>query len=116
MQIRFIISKIQFLITEAPGDLEESVTEAQADPEGSQGEAVQNGCPQAQTQVQSSQSHQCQAQTKQIVVIDSSYQCQFCASKFKTYFQLKSHLTQHKAEQVSTKEGTYGVCEPLCKP
>uniref|UniRef100_A0A7N6FJ99 C2H2-type domain-containing protein n=1 Tax=Anabas testudineus TaxID=64144 RepID=A0A7N6FJ99_ANATE len=43
---------------------------------------------------------QCQAQTKQIVVIDSSYQCQFCASKFKTYFQLKSHLTQHKAEQV----------------
>uniref|UniRef100_A0A7N6AFC3 C2H2-type domain-containing protein n=1 Tax=Anabas testudineus TaxID=64144 RepID=A0A7N6AFC3_ANATE len=48
----------------------------------------------------SNQSQQCQAQTKQIVVIDSSYQCQFCASKFKTYFQLKSHLTQHKAEQV----------------
>uniref|UniRef100_A0A674PMH0 Zinc finger protein 341 n=1 Tax=Takifugu rubripes TaxID=31033 RepID=A0A674PMH0_TAKRU len=40
------------------------------------------------------------ANTKQIVVIDSSYQCQFCASKFKTYFQLKSHLTQHKGEQV----------------
>ncbi|XP_061758461.1 zinc finger protein 341 isoform X2 [Nerophis ophidion] len=37
---------------------------------------------------------------KQIVVIDSSYQCQFCSSKFKTYFQLKSHLTQHKGEQV----------------
>uniref|UniRef100_A0A8C5E4F2 Zinc finger protein 341-like n=1 Tax=Gouania willdenowi TaxID=441366 RepID=A0A8C5E4F2_GOUWI len=29
-----------------------------------------------------------------------SYQCQFCSSKFKTYFQLKSHLTQHKEEQV----------------
>uniref|UniRef100_A0A671YLK9 Zinc finger protein 341 n=1 Tax=Sparus aurata TaxID=8175 RepID=A0A671YLK9_SPAAU len=46
------------------------------------------------------QNPQCQAPTKQIVVIDSSYQCQFCASKFKTYFQLKSHLTQHKGEQV----------------
>nr|XP_057941621.1 zinc finger protein 341 isoform X2 [Doryrhamphus excisus] len=40
------------------------------------------------------------AHTKQMVVIDSSYQCQFCSSKFKTYFQLKSHLTQHKGEQV----------------
>uniref|UniRef100_A0A3Q3XC08 C2H2-type domain-containing protein n=1 Tax=Mola mola TaxID=94237 RepID=A0A3Q3XC08_MOLML len=38
--------------------------------------------------------------TKQIIVIDSSYQCQFCTSKFKTYFQLKSHLTKHKGEQV----------------
>ncbi|CAM9098855.1 unnamed protein product, partial [Lampetra planeri] len=46
------------------------------------------------------QNPQCQAQVKQIVVIDSSYQCQFCASKFKTYFQLKSHMTQHKGEQV----------------
>ncbi|XP_040901794.1 zinc finger protein 341 isoform X2 [Toxotes jaculatrix] len=86
--------------TEASGDLEESAAEARADPEGSQGEAVQNGHPQAQMQVQASQSQQCQAHTKQIVVIDSSYQCQFCASKFKTYFQLKSHLTQHKGEQV----------------
>uniref|UniRef100_A0AAX7VA64 C2H2-type domain-containing protein n=1 Tax=Astatotilapia calliptera TaxID=8154 RepID=A0AAX7VA64_ASTCA len=50
--------------------------------------------------VQSRQNQQCPAQTKQIVVIDSSYQCQFCASRFKTYFQLKSHLTQHKGEQV----------------
>uniref|UniRef100_A0A8C7MAK7 Zinc finger protein 341 n=1 Tax=Oncorhynchus kisutch TaxID=8019 RepID=A0A8C7MAK7_ONCKI len=41
-----------------------------------------------------------QAQTKQIILIDSSYQCQFCASKFSTYFQLKSHMTQHKGEQV----------------
>uniref|UniRef100_A0A8D3C718 C2H2-type domain-containing protein n=1 Tax=Scophthalmus maximus TaxID=52904 RepID=A0A8D3C718_SCOMX len=39
-------------------------------------------------------------QHQQIVLIDSSYQCQFCASKFKTYFQLKSHMTQHKGEQV----------------
>ncbi|XP_041801725.1 zinc finger protein 341 isoform X2 [Chelmon rostratus] len=84
--------------TEAPGELEESATEAQADPEGSRGEAMQNGHP--QVQMQSNQNQQCQAQPKQIVVIDSSYQCQFCASKFKTYFQLKSHLTQHKGEQV----------------
>ncbi|CAB1336413.1 unnamed protein product [Coregonus sp. 'balchen'] len=41
-----------------------------------------------------------QAQTKQIILIDSSYQCQFCAGKFSTYFQLKSHMTQHKGEQV----------------
>ncbi|XP_030589797.1 zinc finger protein 341 isoform X2 [Archocentrus centrarchus] len=74
---------------EAPRELEERVTEVQADPEGSHVEDVQ-----------SNQSQQCLAQTKQIVVIDSSYQCQFCASKFKTYFQLKSHLTQHKGEQV----------------
>ncbi|KAJ7426798.1 zinc finger protein 341 [Willisornis vidua] len=37
---------------------------------------------------------------KQVVLIDSSYQCQFCPSKFNTYFQLKSHMTQHKNEQV----------------
>ncbi|XP_063320111.1 zinc finger protein 341 isoform X2 [Pelmatolapia mariae] len=74
---------------EAPGELEERVAEVRADPEGSQVEDVQ-----------SRQNQQCPAQTKQIVVIDSSYQCQFCASRFKTYFQLKSHLTQHKGEQV----------------
>ncbi|XP_039335167.1 zinc finger protein 341 isoform X3 [Saimiri boliviensis] len=37
---------------------------------------------------------------KQVVLIDSSYLCQFCPSKFSTYFQLKSHMTQHKNEQV----------------
>jgi len=72
---------------------EESTESALTDPE-----CAQNGHPQAQ--VQSDQDQQCQAPTKQIVVIDSSYQCQFCASKFNTYFQLKSHLTQHKGEQV----------------
>ncbi|XP_071767250.2 zinc finger protein 341 [Centroberyx gerrardi] len=88
--------------TEAPGEAEERVTEGQANPDGSQGEDMQNGHPQVQvqSQVQSNQNQQSQAQTKQIVVIDSSYQCQFCASKFSTYFQLKSHLTQHKGEQV----------------
>ncbi|NXX98483.1 ZN341 protein, partial [Centropus bengalensis] len=40
------------------------------------------------------------AEAKQVVLIDSSYQCQFCPSKFTTYFQLKSHMTQHKNEQV----------------
>lgn len=45
-------------------------------------------------------------EAKQVVLIDSSYQCQFCPSKFNTYFQLKSHMTQHKNEQV----GTQGAC------
>ncbi|XP_029995602.1 zinc finger protein 341 isoform X2 [Sphaeramia orbicularis] len=86
--------------TEGPRELGESTTETRADTEVSQGESAQNGHPQVQTPVQSNQNQQCQTQTKQIVVIDSSYQCQFCPSKFKTYFQLKSHLTQHKGEQV----------------
>ncbi|XP_027021547.2 zinc finger protein 341 [Tachysurus fulvidraco] len=41
-----------------------------------------------------------QAQNKQLFLIDSSYQCQFCTAKFSSYFQLKSHMTQHKDEQV----------------
>ncbi|XP_048097423.1 zinc finger protein 341 isoform X1 [Alosa alosa] len=41
-----------------------------------------------------------QVRNKQIIVIDSSYQCQFCMGKFSTYFRLKSHMTQHKNEQV----------------
>lgn len=77
---------------EAAGELAENVAEVQAESEASQGEDMQNGHP---PQVQNQP-----ASTKQIVVIDSSYQCQFCASKFKTYFQLKSHMTQHKGEQV----------------
>ncbi|KAI5609233.1 zinc finger protein 341 isoform X1 [Silurus asotus] len=40
------------------------------------------------------------SQTKQLFSIDSSYQCQFCTAKFSSYFQLKSHMTQHKDEQV----------------
>lgn len=39
-------------------------------------------------------------EAKQVVLIDSSYLCQFCPSKFSTYFQLKSHMIQHKKEQV----------------
>ncbi|KAM6924927.1 zinc finger protein 341 [Xenentodon cancila] len=87
---------------EAPGELEESVTEAPADQVGSHGEEPQSQHAQVQMHVEvpPNQNQQCPAQTKQIVVIDSSYQCQFCASRFKTYFQLKSHLTQHKGEQV----------------
>ncbi|KAM4623192.1 zinc finger protein 341 [Discoglossus pictus] len=37
---------------------------------------------------------------KSVVLVDSSYHCQFCSQKFSSYFQLKSHLTQHKQEQV----------------
>ncbi|XP_052579991.1 zinc finger protein 341 isoform X3 [Peromyscus californicus insignis] len=39
-------------------------------------------------------------EAKQVVLIDSSYLCQFCPSQFSTYFQLKSHMIQHKKEQV----------------
>lgn len=108
-----IFLSIQCLIAEVPGELEESSTEGQANQEGSRGEALQNGLP--QVRMECNQNQQCQAHTKQVVVIDSSYQCQFCASKFKTYFQLKSHLTQHKGEQVSTVEGYLG-CVKLQKP
>ncbi|XP_041355906.1 zinc finger protein 341-like isoform X2 [Gigantopelta aegis] len=34
------------------------------------------------------------------VFIDNSYICQYCPSKFHSYFQLKSHMVQHKHEQV----------------
>ena len=34
------------------------------------------------------------------IVIDNSYLCQYCPLKFKTYFQLKSHMVEHKNEQV----------------
>ncbi|CAN9515837.1 unnamed protein product [Ophioblennius macclurei] len=79
--------------TEGPGELEEAGTDPQAaDPEAGRGDDVQDGPPQVHTTPS--------AQSKHMVVIDSSYQCQFCAGKFKTYFQLKSHLTQHKGEQV----------------
>ncbi|XP_021171797.2 zinc finger protein 341 isoform X4 [Fundulus heteroclitus] len=82
-------------VTEAPG--EEAPAEAEADPAGGGGGEDARGAP---PQALSEQNQQGDAHTKQIVVIDSSYQCQFCGSKFKTYFQLKSHLTQHKGEQV----------------
>lgn len=34
------------------------------------------------------------------VMIDNSYICQYCPCKFKTYFHLKSHMVQHKNQQV----------------
>ncbi|XP_053308810.1 zinc finger protein 341 [Spea bombifrons] len=40
------------------------------------------------------------ASDKHMLAVDSSYHCQFCANKFNSYFQLKSHMTQHKQEQV----------------
>ncbi|KAM8829483.1 zinc finger protein 341 isoform 2-T4 [Synchiropus picturatus] len=82
--------------SEAQMDLDQSTTEARTEPEVSLGEDEQNGHP----QIQCNQNQECQAPSAQMVVIDSSYQCQFCAGKFKTYFQLKSHMTQHKGEQV----------------
>ncbi|CAL8238666.1 unnamed protein product [Lota lota] len=41
-----------------------------------------------------------QGREQHVVVVDRSYQCQFCSSTFASYFQLKSHRTQHKGEQV----------------
>lgn len=81
---------------ESQGEPEEREAESRPGPEGGQGEDMQNRQSQAQAQ-----QNQTPTQTKQVVLIDSSYQCQFCASKFSTYFQLKSHMTQHKGEQVS---------------
>lgn len=49
-------------------------------------------------------------EAKQVVLIDSSYQCQFCPSKFNTYFQLKSHMTQHKHEQVDSYHEMASFC------
>jgi len=34
------------------------------------------------------------------VVVDNSYVCQYCSAKFDNYFQLKSHMVNHKDEQV----------------
>ncbi|XP_033626406.1 zinc finger protein 341-like isoform X2 [Asterias rubens] len=36
----------------------------------------------------------------QELLIDSSYVCQYCGKKLKTYYQLKTHMTIHKNEQV----------------
>ncbi|XP_037540309.1 zinc finger protein 341 [Nematolebias whitei] len=86
--------------TEPPEELEDSGSEAQADSAVNHGDDVQSGHPRVQMQALSNQNQQSHTQTQQLMVVDSSYQCQFCANKFKTYFQLKSHLTQHKGEQV----------------
>ncbi|XP_068118636.1 zinc finger protein 341 isoform X2 [Hyperolius riggenbachi] len=52
---------------------------------------------------------------KEVVMIDSSYHCQFCHSKFDNYFQLKSHMTQHKTEQVykCVVKGCTHTCQKL---
>lgn len=39
-------------------------------------------------------------QYKLKVVIDNSYMCQYCPEKFKSYYQLKSHMVRHKSFQV----------------
>lgn len=52
-------------------------------------------------------------EAKQVVLIDSSYLCQFCPSKFSTYFQLKSHMIQHKKEQVSGVEAEGRCSSPF---
>ena len=41
--------------------------------------------------------------SKMNVIIDNSYLCQYCPEKFKTYFLLKTHMTKHKNEQVTSR-------------
>ena len=77
------------------------------------GELVEReGDPHAEGEGQGDAKHAGKAKSKQIILIDSSYQCQFCAGKFSTYFQLKSHMTQHKDEQVTT--GGYSMSVLAC--
>ncbi|XP_060628323.2 zinc finger protein 341 isoform X1 [Anolis sagrei] len=59
-----------------------------------------NSPPQPQTMPPTQEHESSKLEAQQVVLIDSSYQCQFCPNKFSTYFQLKSHMTQHKHEQV----------------
>uniref|UniRef100_A0A8D0L8F0 Zinc finger protein 341 n=1 Tax=Sphenodon punctatus TaxID=8508 RepID=A0A8D0L8F0_SPHPU len=59
-----------------------------------------NAPQQPQSMLPTEESEAGKLEAKQVVLIDSSYQCQFCPNKFNTYFQLKSHMTQHKHEQV----------------
>uniref|UniRef100_A0ACB8F5X8 Uncharacterized protein n=1 Tax=Sphaerodactylus townsendi TaxID=933632 RepID=A0ACB8F5X8_9SAUR len=61
---------------------------------------ARNNSPQPQAMPPAEESEASKLEAKQVVLIDSSYQCQFCPNKFSTYFQLKSHMTQHKHEQV----------------
>ncbi|XP_026512588.1 zinc finger protein 341 isoform X2 [Terrapene carolina triunguis] len=63
-------------------------------------QASRNSPQQPQAMAPAEESEVGKLEAKQVVLIDSSYQCQFCPSKFNTYFQLKSHMTQHKNEQV----------------
>uniref|UniRef100_A0A8D0AWI7 Zinc finger protein 341 n=1 Tax=Salvator merianae TaxID=96440 RepID=A0A8D0AWI7_SALMN len=62
--------------------------------------APRNSPSQPQTMPPAEEHETGKLETKEVVLIDSSYQCQFCPNKFSTYFQLKSHMTQHKHEQV----------------
>ncbi|XP_074644510.1 zinc finger protein 341-like [Tubulanus polymorphus] len=34
------------------------------------------------------------------IVIDNAYLCQYCPQRFKSYYHLKTHMVQHKTEQV----------------
>ncbi|XP_071957306.1 zinc finger protein 341-like [Antedon mediterranea] len=39
-------------------------------------------------------------QTAESIIVDNSYLCSFCDKSFKSYFKLKTHMNQHKNEQV----------------
>ncbi|KAL8179333.1 UNVERIFIED_CONTAM: hypothetical protein K2H54_063853 [Gekko kuhli] len=62
-------------------------------------QAARNSPPRPQAMPPAEENEASKLEAKQVVLIDSSYQCQFCPNKFSTYFQLKSHMTQHKHEQ-----------------
>ena len=80
------------------------------------GQTLSSG-PQPQALPTASEGEADKLETKQVVLIDSSYLCQFCPSKFSTYFQLKSHMTQHKNEQVGKWAGAgVGHSHPSHEP
>ncbi|KAF4078474.1 hypothetical protein AMELA_G00199520 [Ameiurus melas] len=69
--------------------------------QGSDGHEEEHGVlDQSETELTSEAKGSDQVRNQRLVLTDSSYQCQFCTAKFSSYFQLKSHMTQHKDEQV----------------
>ncbi|XP_030642594.1 zinc finger protein 341 [Chanos chanos] len=79
---------------EQPGEAEQRETAGHDESEGRECESL------SEVDGQNKAREGSQPKTKQMILIDSSYQCQFCPDKFSSYFQLKSHMTQHKDEQV----------------
>ncbi|XP_036389531.1 zinc finger protein 341 isoform X1 [Megalops cyprinoides] len=94
------VSRLPITVKVVPLCAEED-PEQPGEDDGDPGELEErDGDPHTEGDSQGDAKHAGKTKSKQIILIDSSYQCQFCAEKFSTYFQLKSHMTQHKDEQV----------------
>ncbi|KAL6483660.1 hypothetical protein MHYP_G00085320 [Metynnis hypsauchen] len=94
------VSRLPITVKVVPVNTDENT------PQPAEAQEAQTAVEQSEGELQAEAAHASEAKgpgqghSKQIILIDSSYQCQFCAAKFSTYFQLKSHMTQHKDEQV----------------